>query len=61
MIIMQVSTCKYGIYHTIAYLCCQYFFHFFIFGSNIKDAIYPKIKAADIPTALALNPPIKIR
>ena len=48
MIIMQVSTCKYGIYHTIAYLCCQYFFHFFIFGSNIKDAIYPKIKAADL-------------
>ena len=24
----------------------------------MKDAIYPKIRAADIPTALALNPPM---
>ena len=27
-------------------------------GSKINDAIYPKIRAAEIPTALALNPPM---
>lgn len=31
--------------------------YFFIFGSNMKEAIYPKTNAAQIPTALALNPP----
>lgn len=34
--------------------------YFFIFGSKIKDARYPKISAAEIPTALALNPPMNI-
>lgn len=30
---------------------------FFIFGSNSTDARYPKISAADTPTAQALKPP----
>ena len=28
--------------------------------AKINEAIYPKIRAAEIPTALAVNPPIKI-
>ena len=33
--------------------------YFFIFGSKMNDARYPKISAADIPTALASKPPMK--
>lgn len=31
-----------------------------IFGLKINDAIYPNIKAAEIPTEEAVNPPLKI-
>ena len=33
---------------------------FFIFGFEIKEAIYPKKTAAAMPPALALSPPVKI-
>ena len=33
---------------------------FFIFGLEIKEAIYPKNTAAAIPPALDLRPPVKI-
>ena len=37
----------------------KYSHYSFIFGSNIHDAMYPKINAPLIPAALALNPPRK--
>lgn len=34
------------------------FFYLFIFGLNINDAMYPHKRAVEIPTALAVKPPL---